>query len=235
MTAIFKREFRAYFYSPLGYVFLSLFYFFAGYYFIYLLTSQSSYLPYVFGNLYYIVMILIPFLTMRLMSEDKKLKTDQLLLTAPTNVGGVVWGKYLAAFLMFGTGVAITIVFGFIMATFTQLDWNVFLGNLLGLLLIGGALLSVGLFISSLTESQMIAAIATYAAIMLINFLDMIASMLPSNLTFLSNILVGLSFNARYTDMVNGILNPSYLLFFISIVVVFNFLTMRVLEKKRWS
>lgn len=235
MTAIFKREFKAYFQSPLGYIFLAVMYLFSGFFYTYMLSMSSSYIQFIFGNMFSLIMIVIPFLTMRLMSEDKKLKTDQLLLTSPTNVGGVVWGKYLAALCVFLLGVAMMLVYMVVLATFTTPNWNIFLGNFLGIVLFGSAIISIGLFVSSLTESQMIAAIISYAIVMFISFFDTIASAMPQSLSFLSTVFTELSFSTRYQDLVSGVLNISHVIFFLSVTVVFNFLTVRVVEKKRWS
>ncbi|MEG0691842.1 MAG: ABC-2 transporter permease [Oscillospiraceae bacterium] len=235
MGAIFKRELRSYFYSPLGYVFLIVMWIASGYFFTYMLANSVSYIEYVFQSLLSIVMIIIPILTMRLMSEDKKLKTDQLLFTSPVNTSGVVWGKYFAALLMFLIGIATTLIFIIILATFTTPNWNIFLGNFVGLAVLGGALISIGLFISSLTENQMIAAIVSFAVMLFISMFDVIAQMIPTSLSFLATIMKELSFTSRYNDFVSGILNISHIVFFISIIVVFNFLTVRLLERKRWN
>ncbi len=235
MGAIFKRELRSYFYSPLGYAFLVVMWVAGGYYFTYMLANSVSYVEYIFQSLLSIVMMVIPILTMRLLSEDKKLKTDQLLFTSPVNTGGVVWGKYFAALVMFLIGIASTIIFIVILATFTTPNWNIFLGNFIGLALLGGAVISIGLFVSSLTENQMISAIVSFAVMMFIFMFDTIAQMIPPSLSFISTIIKELSFTSRYNDFVSGILNISHLVFFISVIVVFNFLTIRLLERKRWS
>lgn len=235
MGAIFKREFKAYFASPLGYVFLALMFLFGGYYFWYVLAQSSTMLKYVFSALVNMVITFIPMLTMRLMSEDKKLKTDQLLLTAPVSTTGLIIGKYLAATLMYAISIAPTILYAIIMATFGTVNWQEFVGNFLALFLLGASLLAIGLFISSLTESQMIAAVATFATMMLILMFDSIASSLPAAFSFVSGIFSALSFTSRYGDLVSGLLNLSHVLFFVSIIVAFNFLTVRILERKRWS
>ncbi|WMJ22133.1 ABC transporter permease subunit [Paludicola sp. MB14-C6] len=233
MLAVFKRELRSYFQSPIGYVFLAFMFVFGGFFFSAVLSQNSTKIEYVFSSLFTIVIILIPLLTMRLLSEEKKQKTDQLLLTAPVNISGIVIGKYLAAFVMYLIGLCSTIVYVIVLATFAKPNWNIFLGNFLGLALVGGAILAIGLFISSLTESQMIAAIGSYGIVLFILSFDTIAQKIP--VTAISTFLSKLSMNARYTDFVNGILNVSHIIFFISFIVVFNFLTVRVLEKKRWS
>jgi ABC-2 type transport system permease protein len=233
MLAVFRRELRSYFYSPLGYIFLAFMFFFGGVYFSYVISQNSTRIEFVFSALFTIVIILIPLLTMRLLSEEKKQKTDQLLLTAPINISGIVLGKYLAAFVMYLIGLSSTIVYVIIIATFTKPNWNIFLGNFLGLALVGGAILAIGLFISALTESQMIAAIASYGIVLFILSFDALADKVP--IAFVSKFMSYLSMNSRYNDFVNGILDISHVIFFISFIVVFNFLTVRALEKKRWS
>lgn len=235
MGAIFRRELKAYFSSPLGYIFLGVIYAISGFYFWYILANQANYIQYVFSNMFTIVLMVVPLLTMRLMSEDKKLKTDQLLLTAPVNITSVVLGKYFAALVVYIIGVSSTIIFQIVLATFATPDWNVFLGNYLAIVLIGAALISIGILISSLTENQIIAAIGTLAISLFIWLLDSIASALPAGFEWISSIFSSLSFMTRYNDFVSGILNVSHILFFVSFAAVFLFLTVRALEKKRWS
>ena len=235
MGAIFRRELKAYFSSPLGYIFLGVIYAISGFYFWYILANQANYIQYVFSNMFTIVLMVVPLLTMRLMSEDKKLKTDQLLLTAPVNITSVVLGKYFAALVVYIIGVSSTIIFQIVLATFATPDWNVFLGNYLAIVLIGAALISIGILISSLTENQIIAAIGTLAISLFIWLLDSIASALPAGFEWMSSIFSSLSFMTRYNDFVSGILNVSHILFFVSFAAVFLFLTIRALEKKRWS
>ena len=235
MGAIFRRELKAYFSSPLGYIFLGVIYAISGFYFWYILANQANYIQYVFSNMFTIVLMVVPLLTMRLMSEDKKLKTDQLLLTAPVNITSVVLGKYFAALVMYIIGVSSTIIYQIVLATFATPDWNVFLGNYLAIVLIGAALISIGILISSLTENQIIAAIGTLAISLFIWLLDSIASALPAGFEWISSIFSSLSFMTRYNDFVSGILNVSHILFFVSFAAVFLFLTIRALEKKRWS
>lgn len=235
MGAMYKREIRAYFNSPLGYVIIAIVISMSGTFFSTILSAGLSYIQYIFSNLLVIIMAVIPLLTMRLISEDKNLKIDQLLLTSPISISSIVWGKFLAAVTVFFFSMSVTFVYMLILATYSPPNWNIFMGNFIGVFLMGAALISVGLFISSTTESQVIAGIISYAVIMLIGFIDLIAFLLPHELNFLSKILLELSFNAKLNDLVNGLLNISHLVFFISIIIVFNFLTGRMLEKKRWS
>lgn len=233
MFAIFKRELKSYFYSPIGYIFLAVMYFFGGQFFAQVLAQSSSQIDYVFQGLFSIVITIIPLLTMRLLSEDKKNKTDQLLFTAPVKLSGIIAGKYLAAFSVYFIGICSTLLYVIVMATFTTPNWNTFLGNFLALALLGGALISIGMFVSSLTENQVISAIGGFAAMMFIFLFDTIAQIMP--VEFIANIFKELSFMSRYQDFIEGILNVSHIIFFVSVIVVFNFLTVRILERKRWS
>ena len=112
-------------------------------------------------------------------------------------------------------------------------SWSMVLGNLLGLLLLGGALISAGMFISSLTESQVAAAVGSFAFMLFLLLIDSVASFVP--IQFIANFLSKLSFYTKYADFTSGIINFANILFFLSFAAVFVFLTLRVLEKKRWS
>ncbi len=233
MLAVLRREMSNYFTSPIGYIFLAVFYFFSGMFFANVLAYNSTDITNVFSGLFTVLMFIIPLLTMRSMSEEKKQKTDQLLLTSPIKLGSLVIGKFLAAFLIYCIALAITVVYSIILAAFETPEWSVVIGNIFGALLLGAALIAIGVFISALTENQLIAAIGSFAVMMFIMMIDSFATLIP--VEFISNILLKISFMTRYTDFVSGILNFANVLFFLSIAVIFNFLTVRVLEKKRWS
>lgn len=234
MSAIIKREISAYFKSSIGYIYLSIFYLFGGFYFfINCLSSTSSNLTYLFYNLFTIVLLLIPILTMRLLSEEKRQKTDQALLTAPVSLTAIVIGKYLGALVMYTIGISVTLIYAVILSFFSSISVAVILGNFLGLFLLGAAFISVCLFLSSLTENQIVAAISGFAVSIFIIMLGTIATNIPN--PFLSNILIAISFSAHYSDFSTGIFNLVDLFFFISATALFIFLTVRVLEKRRWS
>ena len=234
MFAIFKRELRAYFTSPLGYVFLAIFYAFSGlFFYIFALSVGSTDISSVFLMMFMVLMIFVPLLTMRLLSEDKKQKTDQLTLTAPVSLLSIVMGKFLAAYAIFAIGVAVMPVYGFVMSTFATVSWLPIWGNTVGLLLLGGIFVSIGLFISSLTENQMIAAIGGFFINLMILLMNTLTSALPSG--FFRDVLSSISVYSRYSQITNGIFSLSSLIFFISVIFIFLFLTVRVLEKRRWA
>ena len=180
-----------------------------------------------------IVMFLVPILTMRLFSEDKRQKTEQLLLTAPIGLTGIIFGKLLAAFAVFTLGFSATLVYALVLDSFGTLEWSVYLSNLLGMLLLGLALISIGAFISSLTENQVVAAIGGFAVTLLLVFVDTLATIVKTG--WISAVLNNLSVYTRYSDFSLGVINFSDIIFFLSLCAVFVFLTVRVFEKKRWG
>lgn len=234
MFAIFKRELKAYFTSPLGYVFLAIFYAFSGlFFYIFSLSVGSTDISSVFLMMFIVLMVFVHLLTMRLLSEDKKQKTDQLILTAPVSLLSIVMGKFLAAYAIFAIGVAVMPVYGFVMSTFATVSWLPIWGNTVGLLLLGGIFVSIGLFISSLTENQMIAAIGGFFINLMILLMNTLKSALPNG--FLQDVLSSISVYSRYSEITNGIFSLSSLIFFVSVIFIFLFLTVRVLEKRRWA
>lgn len=234
MFAIFKRELKAYFTSPLGYVFLAIFYAFSGlFFYIFSLSVGSTDISSVFLMMFIVLMVFVPLLTMRLLSEDKKQKTDQLILTAPVSLLSIVMGKFLAAYAIFAIGVAVMPVYGFVMSTFATVSWLPIWGNTVGLLLLGGIFVSIGLFISSLTENQMIAAIGGFFINLMILLMNTLKSALSNG--FLQDVLSSISVYSRYSEITSGIFSLSSLIFFVSVIFIFLFLTVRVLEKRRWA
>ncbi len=233
MAAVLRREFSSFFKSPIGYVYLAVYFLIAGFYFWMLVASQSPDISLVYSSLFLFSCILVPILTMKLFSDEKKQKTDQLLLTSPVSLSSLVYGKFFATFFVYGIGVSITVLFTLILAAFGEVDWMVMIGNYLGLLLLGAAMIAIGELISSLTESQIIAVILSLIVTVILLLLDSVVSML--SVPFLSDIIAAISITQRYNDFVNGILDISNVIFFVSIVVVVNFITVRILEKRRWS
>lgn len=233
MTAIFKREFSAYFKNPIGWVFLAIFWFFCGWGLFILVSAGYNMISYVFSNMIIVLLIGIPVLTMRLMSEEIRMKTDQALLTAPVSLSGIVWGKFLAALALFGVGMAMTVVDFIILSSFASPQVSIFVGNLIGLALMGGAFIAIGLFISTMTQSQLAAAILSFAVILFFYMLDGFASYVPWG--WAVDLLTSISFFSRYNEFTNGILDYGNIIFFASVIFIFNFLSVRVLERRRWS
>ena len=236
MTAVFKREFKAVFTSPVGYAVMAVLFCFAGLFFgVYNLSGGMADLTGVFSGLFSIVLLLVlPILTMRLFSDDKRQKTDQALLTAPTSLTGIVMGKFLSAVLMFAISLSITIVFAVIVAMQVTPDWMVIIGNFVGLMLLGGMIISIGILISSLTESQFVAALGTFVVSFMLMMLDNVKAIF-SSVSWIGTVVDFLSVYQRYTNFTIGVIHYDDIVFFLSIQALFIFLTVRVLDRKRWS
>lgn len=233
MLAIFKRELRAYFISPVGYVVIILFLLFSGYFFSFQFSMGSPDLSFVFSQMFTITLFVMPILTMRLMSEDKRQKVDQALLTAPVKLSAIVLGKFFAALVVFMLGFSGTLIYQLIITAYVSPNWIVYIGNLVGIMMLGSALISVGIFVSSLTESQMVAAVASFAISLFLMLLDTFASIV--NIGIVKKIADWVSFLGRYESFTAGIFDYSNVVFFLSFTAVFLFLTVRMLEKKRWA
>ena len=239
MIAIMKREIASYFTSPLGYVFLAVFYGFSGL-FLWMgcLRAGQSDMGVVFSMMFFIMLIMIPILTMRTMADDKRQKTDQLTLTSPVSLFGIVAGKFLAAFFVFFCAVVVMLVYALFLATAVkaadaEFGWANFWGNFMGMLLMGGVFISLGIFISNLTENQMIAAIGSIGANIALCMFDLISTYVPNET--IASILNNLSVFYKYSEFTVGIFSLKNIVFFLSIIVIFNFLTMRFIERRRWS
>lgn len=234
MSAIIKRELSSYFNSAIGYIVLAVFYFFSGlFFYMYCLLSNTTSMSYVFLSMLMIVMLVIPIITMKSFSEERKQKTDQALLTAPISLTEMVLGKFFGAFLLYCLCNAIYVLYAVILSFYATPDWAVFLTTILGMLLMGGALIAIDLFISALTESQVIAAVVSIGIGLLIYMLDSLSNVF--NVDWLTNFLRNISFDAHFTNFINGVINLSSVVFFLSVIAVFLFLCVRVFEKRRWS
>jgi len=233
MLAIYKRELRAYYVSPLAYVYLAFISFFSGWSFRSMLYNQTNDMGGIFRELFLFVMILIALLTSRLFAEDKRQKTDQLLLTSPISLWSLVLGKYLAALTLFLNGMCINLIFAFILCFFKAPEWITFICNFTGTLLLGAALIAIGIFISSLTESVIVAGVCTFVVSIMIYLIDMLAEQIPVN--WITEIVRYISFSPHYNSFMDGIPNLTNLVFFASFIGAFLFFTIRVLDHKRWA
>ena len=247
MLAIFKKELRSYFLNAIGYVYLGVFLAVSALLCCYTTLGSGTYdTSNYFAFISIIFIILIPLLTMRLFAEEKKLRTEQLLLTSPVSIAGMVFGKFLAAFTLFAIGILLSLINFIPLCIFANIDGvndayassvgpvaSMIFSNTLGLLLLGAAFIAVGMFISSLTENQLAAAIITVM---------IIATMLLLNLanSYVDNyairfVISWVCFMSRYAPFQSGIFDPSSLLYFVSVAGVFLFLTARVYDKRRWG
>jgi ABC-2 type transport system permease protein len=247
MLAIFKKELRSYFLNAIGYVYLGVFLAVSALLCCYTTLGSGTYdTSNYFSFISIIFIILIPLLTMRLFAEEKKLRTEQLLLTSPVSIAGMVFGKFLAAFTLFAIGIVLSLINFIPLCIYAQLDGvndayassvgpvaSIIFSNTLGLLLLGAAFIAVGMFISSLTENQLAAAIITVAIIGTMLLLNLVNSYVDNYI--IRFIISWVCFMSRYAPFQSGIFDPSSLLYFVSIAGVFLFLTARVYDKRRWG
>lgn len=236
MGAIFRRELGSFFTSGIAYVFLGIFYLLSGWLFsVNTLDIGTSDMSGYLSILVAAIIILVPVLTMKTFSEEKKQKTEQGLLTAPVSLGAIVLGKYFAVFVMYLLGISVIFIHAVILSFFGTVDWILVLSNYAALLLMGSACVAIGMLVSALTENQVVAAVGGIFALLFVFILGFIASFSFVNIEFISDILTSLSFYNKYYEFTCGIFNLSSVLFFISVAVIFNFLTVRLFEKRRWS
>ena len=181
MLAIYKKELRAYFNSIVGWLFLAFFFAFIGIYvYLYNLVSGSTYIGHALDSVNLMFMLLVPMVTMRIMAEEKHQKTDQLLLTAPISIGQIVLGKYLALITLTGIAMLMVCVYPLILAQFGIVNFAMSYVAIFGFFLGSCASLAIGLFISSLTESQAFAAVMTFIVVLVTCLADGIANLIPA-------------------------------------------------------
>ena len=170
---------------------------------------------------------------MKLFPEERKNKTDQILITAPVSIFRIVMGKFLAAYAIFAIGLLPTVIDMIFLAHVGYLEVGIVIGNYIGLLFVGAAFLAIATFMSVLTESMITAVIMGAFALLLFAVADFLASTL--NYSWLTKIVGIVSITDRYDQFYQGLFDISSLIYFLSLAVIFIFLTVRVIDKRRWS
>lgn len=287
MKTILNREFKAFFTSPIGYVFLTFYLFIFGFYFSGInISNLSGDYSIVFQNLQILLILTIPLVTMRLLSEERKNKTDQLLLTAPIHVWEMVLGKYLSATLLFLLTLGLTVIHPIILMFLGDVPWPMVISTYIGYFLLGATLIAISLFISAHTENQIIAAIGSIGIFLLLLLIDNLALLIPAQrmssfifvlvvialltlyiylsikdiymsliigfilaiittLTYKFNgsifdglctkVLQWFSLFTRYNNFSSGLLDIGSIVYYLSFIFVFLFLTNQSIEKRRWN
>ena len=234
MFAIYKRELKSYFISPIGYLFAGNFLAISGLLFsIFTLQRQAgSSVEAYFSSLIYAFAVLLPLLTMKSLSEERKTKSEQLLMTSPVTVTGIIFGKYLAAVTVFTAALGFNSLNFFLLGMYGTPNVRLIFSNLICLFFIGALFLAIGIFFSSLTEDTLVSAIAS---------IDLIFIMLA--VSFLSDISIGwvkkaadwLSILSRYKPFTYGVLDITSVIYYLSFAGVFLFFAVRVYERRRWA
>jgi len=183
MMAILKRELKSYFLTPIGYIYMGFFLLVAGVFFTFgnLITRSSQYTGFL-GGILFIYLFAVPLLTMRLFSEEKRQRTDQLLLTSPISIPEIVLGKFLAAFTVYLITLAITVMYALVVGIYGDLSFWETLGAYIGFIFLGASYIAVGVFVSAGTENQLTSALVSFFSLLMIWLIDPISNSLPVDL-----------------------------------------------------
>ena len=248
--AVFKREFRAYFTSPMAYAVIVIFLLIAGY----LFYSGMSYYAIIsieamrnprmaglnvadmvlnplFSNMSVVMLLMLPTLTMRLFAEEKKSGTFELLFTYPMRDVEVLLGKYGAALAVFAIMLALTGVYQIILVSMGKIATGVVVSGYLGLLLLGASFLALGVLVSAMTENQIVAAVISFGCLLLLWLVGWSSSLIQTDL---GKVLAHLSLIEHFSNFARGLIDTVDLVYYASFIFFFLFLTLRTLESKRW-
>ncbi len=255
MLAIYKKEMRSYFINPVGYVFIGVFLALSAAVCCYTTLQSNTYST---ASYYYFLIlsmiIIIPLLTMRTFSEERKMRTEQMLLTSPVSITGMVMGKFLAAMSIFGGCLLVSCINliplyiigkqetaaseGDIIGPVTP----EIIGSLIGVLLVGSVFIAIGILVSSMTENQLSAAVVTIAVLAVMLILNMINSIgtEEEGTRLINNYIVRycidwVSVISRFSNFQYGVLDWSALLYYVSMTFIAIYLTVRVYERRRWA
>ncbi|UHA74479.1 ABC transporter permease [Paenibacillus sp. 481] len=232
-NAIFRKELHAYFTSPTSYAAFAVYMLISSLmFYLNFVMFQPSIIDFrlVSGNATFMFIFIIPLLTMRLLADEFRQGTDELLLTSPARLSEIVLGKYAAALLLMVLLVGLNFIYPIVMSFFGPIDMTVVLTSLLGMLLLTAAMAAIGLFASALSQHQMIAAMTGVVLLLIFWLLDWAAQAAES----LGTWLMPLAMSARLDSFSKGILSGADIVFFITLTVVFIVLSIQVLERKRW-
>jgi ABC-2 type transport system permease protein len=234
VLAICRKELQAYFYSPIVYTAFAFFALVSG---IMFYLNFVAYQPSIvdvriaLGNMMFILLFVVPLLTMRLMADEFRHGTDELLLTSPAGIGEIVVGKYLAALTVHFMLVVFSFVYAIILMQFGTIDQPIMWLSYLSVFLMGAAMMAMGLFASSLSSNQMVGGIAAFVILLLFWLLDSIAAGFSGGL---KDILMQFSLVDRTMNLQRGILHGPDIMYFVGLTIVFLVLSAQVLQRKRW-
>lgn len=236
MKAIFKKEFLSYMHSVVGFLFMAVtIFFFALYATVYNLLSGYPYVSYTLSAIIFLFLLAIPILSMRILAEERKQRTDQLILTAPVSVGKIVLGKFFAMAVIFMIPVLLMCVYPLYLQKFGTISMGETYVAILAFALYGLTCIAVGLFISSITESQVIAAVLSFGILFLTYMMSGIQNIISSTGNLLTKFLGIFDFQTRFANMTNGILDITAVVYFISVIGLLLFLTTQSIQKRRYS
>lgn len=235
-VTIARREISSYFYSPIAYVALVVFLLVAGFFFQQdFEPGQPAGLRNVFDRMALALVFIVPVLCMGLMAQEWANGTVETLFTAPVGEADVVLGKFLGALGFFGVLLAPTLLYVVILRVFSKLDLGPIVTGYLGLVLVGAMFVAIGLFCSSLTRSQVVAAVTAIALLFVATIAPFVLQQYASQLGTFWRGAADRGVYGRYVDFSKGIVDSGHVVFFLAITAVFLFLTVKVLEARRWK
>ncbi len=233
ILAIMKKDLQTYFFSPVAYIIGVSFLLVCGYLFwVIMVSSKLATLEPLMYNAAFLLLLASPVLTMRLISEERKSNTMELLLTSPISPGEIIIGKFLACFTVYLLIIFMTFQYPLIMSRFAEkMDLGPVFSGYVGLIMLGAAFISIGLFASSLTENQVVSAMITFAALMFFWIIGWVKFVLESPLT---DGLAKLSLMERYSEFTKGVIDSGNVIFFIVFTLIWLLIATRVVESDRW-
>ena len=231
VLAVARRDLGSYFSSPVGYIIMAFILLINGIFFLPTLSGQQASIGSVVSWITTLLLFFAPILSMRLLSEEQKSGTLELLMTAPVRDSEVAIGKYLAALGFLGVLLLLTLVYPAILYIFGQPDRGQMIGGYLAMILFGAAAMAIGLFTSSLTQNQIVAAVVGIVIMLILYFVDALAQSASGPL---AQVLTDLSAYRHLTQLTQGVVDTKDVIYFLSLVVGALFLTTRSLEARRW-
>lgn len=236
MSAIFKREFKSYFQSVIGWLFIAVTLCLYGLYFVvYNLSYGYAYVSYSLSAITFIFLITVPVLTMRVFAEERNKKTDQLILTSPVSLGKIVFAKFLAMVSVFSAAAAVIALSPLFLKAFGSVPIKESYVAILGFWLYGITCIAIGTFVSSLTESQVISAVMTFGLLFLGYMMGGITNLISTSGNILTKILGCYDLTAHLDKFCSGVLDLTGVVYYISVTILFLFLTAQSIQKRRWS
>lgn len=236
MLAIFKREFKSYFQNVIGWLFVAaLLAVYGLYFYVYNLKNGYPYISYDLNGIGFIMMIAVPILTMRSLSDEKKTKTDQLMLTSPVSVGRIVAGKYLAMAAVYTIVIALFALSPLVLSIYGKVALSEAYVALFGYWLYGLSCIAVGLFISSISESVIISAILTFTALFLSYMMQSITGLISSSGNLLTKVLNCFDLYTPFENFVSGCFSVTSAAYYVTVILLLCFLTTQSIQKRRWA
>lgn len=236
MLAIFKREFKSYFQNVIGWLFVAaLLAVYGLYFYVYNLKNGYPYISYDLKGIGFIMMIAVPILTMRSLSDERKTKTDQLMLTSPVSVGKIVAGKYFAMAAVYTIDIAIFALSPLVLSIYGKVALSEAYVALFGYWLYGLSCIAVGLFISSISESVIISAILTFAALFLSYMMQSITGLISSSGNLLTKVLNCFDLYTPFENFVSGCFSVTSAAYYVTVILLLCFLTTQSIQKRRWA